>query len=115
MFEIVVVVLECGLGVVRRVDEDALHLSRVVGQQCFQCFQVVALYQHVRRILVAVGKALHGLQKAIRRLGRRLQVFASIVPFQPRHPRLPCAVQGQRTCGWPEKSRGTLTWRRISA
>ena len=47
MLQVVVVVLERAPGVVRRVDEDALHPAAVEGQQRLQRIQVVALHQQV--------------------------------------------------------------------
>lgn len=47
VFQLVVVVLERALGVVGRVDEDALHLPAVERQQCLEGFEVVALNQQV--------------------------------------------------------------------
>ena len=45
MFQVVVVVLERGAGVVRRIDVDALHTTSVKRQQCLQRLQVVPLDQ----------------------------------------------------------------------
>ena len=43
MLQIVVVVLECGPGVVWRVDINALHLSGIKRQQGLKCLQIVAV------------------------------------------------------------------------
>ena len=60
VFELVVVVLESALGVVGRVDEDALHTSRIERDQGFQRKQVVALDEE---IFVGTGEvAMHRLQ-----------------------------------------------------
>ena len=54
MLQIVVVMLEGTLGVVGRVDKDALHLPGIKRQQCFQRIQVIALNQAVGRTCVAM-------------------------------------------------------------
>ena len=47
MFELVVVVLEGALRVVGRIDEDALHLSRVERDQRLESQQIIALDQQI--------------------------------------------------------------------
>ena len=59
---VVVVVLESAARVVGRVDEDAFHSARVVGQQGLQRVEVVALDQHVPCVAIARRLARHFLK-----------------------------------------------------
>ena len=52
MFQIIIVMLKCRTGIIRRIYVDALHLSGVFALQCFQRQQVVPVNQHVLGIRV---------------------------------------------------------------
>jgi hypothetical protein len=60
--------LEGAPGVVRRVNEDALHAPGIKWQQSFQRIEVVALDQPVRRIRSAMPA--HGFKQPIRHVAR---------------------------------------------
>jgi hypothetical protein len=83
MFQLVVVVLESRLGVVGRVDVDALHLPAIVGQQGFQGEQVVTLDQQVFRIPVAVGGL--KLQQVIGHGSGNLRCLCLVDPVEEGH------------------------------
>ena len=59
MLQIVVVVLEGTSRVVRRVNVDALHLSLVKGQKCFECNEIVSVNDEV--VFGLLGITVHGL------------------------------------------------------
>ncbi len=63
-FETVVVMLEGRAGIIRRGDVDALHLTGVERQQHLQCFQVVALDEHVACMPAYLPKALAKIRKS---------------------------------------------------
>ena len=75
--------LKCALCIVRRININALHLSRIIRQQRLQRLQIVALNQHVFRVRVAVG--LDGFQQAVRRAAGGLQILFAGKPSQRGH------------------------------
>ena len=55
MFQIIIVMLKCRAGIVRRIDIDTLYLSGKLALQRFQCQQIIPMDQHILRIRVGGG------------------------------------------------------------
>lgn len=77
--------LEGGLGVVGRVDEDALHPSGINRQQAFEGIQVVPLDEEIPGGGVAVIEGRLGYQGTIRHGTGRLDGFFLARPVQGGH------------------------------
>ena len=84
MFQLVVVVFECALGVVGGINEDALHLPCIEGHKSFQGQQVVSLDQ---KIVATVPVGLFKFQKVIGNLPGSLFCLIFVNPIQKRHLR----------------------------
>lgn len=83
MLQIVVVMGKGAARIVGRIDVDALHLARIVGEEGLEGFQIVALNEQIVRGAVAVAFGL--FQQAVRRAPGGAQVFFSAEPLQGGH------------------------------
>src|SRR5690606_14372682 len=83
MLQLIVVVLEGGLGVVGRVDKNAFHLPAVERQQRLERQQVVTLDQQVLGICLAMGGL--KLQQMIGDCGGGAGGLRLIHPIEKRH------------------------------
>ena len=109
MFQVVVVVLERGAGVVRRIDVDALHTAGVERQQCLQRLQVVPLDQHVAGLGRSDGQLASPLQQPIGRARGGTSILLSGQPVENRHGvRLPPGTVCRGPALKPHSRTGTL-------
>ena len=99
VFEVVVVMLERGAGVVRRIDVDALHLSGIERQQRLQRLQVVAVDEDVVLGRFSIAKRLLLAENLHYDVLRRLDRFLAPHPVQHRHVRASLRKQCPRNQG----------------
>jgi len=66
MFQVVIIVIEGGSRVVRRINVDALHLPRVERQQRLERFEIVALKKHVAGVRIACAECGNFFQQSVR-------------------------------------------------
>jgi hypothetical protein len=85
MLQIIVVVLERALRVIRRINGDAPDAPSVVWQQGFERVEVVALNEQVLAVGIAVGQFGHRLQQPVRRARRGPHGLFPLMPVQRRH------------------------------
>ena len=85
MLQVVVVVLEGALRVVRRVDEDALHPAPVKRQQGLEGLQVVALDQQVLLRLHGIAMGGYGVQQPVGHLGGGGEGGRAVEPVKRGH------------------------------
>jgi hypothetical protein len=77
--------LEGALGVVWRVNEDALHLARVVGQKRLERVEVVPLDEHVPSVSFAVRVRRDLFKQAIGRVCRGMDIVFAGEPVEQGH------------------------------
>lgn len=108
MFEIVVVVLEGGAGVVGRVDIDALHLTGVERQQCLERFEVVALDEHVAGARIASRKLRRFFEQPIGHAPGGADIVVAGEPVQNGHAGGRLSGKRQRNLAPPMESSADL-------
>ncbi|OIQ86934.1 hypothetical protein GALL_311930 [mine drainage metagenome] len=89
VLQLVVVVLERALGVVRRVDEDAFHLACIERNQRLERQQVVALDQQV---VGGIAIGLFLVEQVIRHVARRFLGLVLVDPIEEWHFFLVCVL-----------------------
>ena len=113
VLQLVVVVLERRLRVVRRVDEDALHAPGIDGDQRLQRQQVVSLNQQIlRRGVLAAAEDGFLLEQVRGHCAHSRLGLIFIDPIQKRHrPRpLPfCCARESTGCGRPSTAADQAT------
>ena len=93
VFEVVVVMLERGAGVVRRIDVDALHPPLILREQRLERIQIVAVDDHVAVIVMAFGgKGILLLQRAERHVQMMIDHLVFSNPVQRGHKGRPPRV-----------------------